>query len=337
VVNANYFDGRSTRVRRVTLSLAGDALSVQGEDVDLRVAPAAVSVDERLGSAPRRVRFQDGSFCEVADLAGLDALLASMGHRDGAVDRMQRLWQFALAACALCIALAVLGYKVVLPWASVHAARRLPPSFSRTLSAQTLKALDGTILLPSRLENARRAALTAQYRALRLPEGGTPTGELLLRRSPAVGANAFTLADGTIVLLDELVASIGDDRQIMAVLAHELGHAHGRHGLQLLLRSTAVGAFWTIVAGDVSQLLAAAPAVLIEARYSQDFEREADDYGAALLIHNGLSPGLLADVLEKLTRVHPAAANGGYLASHPPTAERIRRLRALAASHPAET
>jgi Zn-dependent protease with chaperone function len=45
-----------------------------------------------------------------------------------------------------------------------------------------------------------------------------------------------------------------------------------------------------------------------------------------------MSPGLLADALEKLTANRPGVSNSGYLSSHPPTDERIRHLRQLAAS-----
>jgi len=131
-------------------------------------------------------------------------------------------------------------------------------------------------------------------------------------------------------VLDDLITSIGDDQQTLAVLTHELGHAHGRHGLQQLLQSSAVGAFWTFYLGDISNLLAAAPTAVVQAKYSQDLERQADDYGAALLMHNGRSPALLADVLRKLAERHAGSAKAGYLSSHPSTDERMRRLRMLA-------
>ena len=122
------------------------------------------------------------------------------------------------------------------------------------------------------------------------------------------------------------------DPEILAVFAHELGHAHGRHGLQLLLQSSAVGAFWTLYVGDISSLLAAAPAAVVQARYSQDLEQQADDYGAALLMRNGMSPALLAGALKKLAESHSGSSEGGYLSSHPSTDERMRHLRQLAAS-----
>lgn len=335
VLHANYFDGRSTRVRVVGLSVTGEDLVVAGEDIDLRVPFAEVKVDERLGSAPRRLRFKDGAFCEVRDLDALDTLLSATPHRDGRVDRMQRQLQFVLFACVASVVLTVAAYKFGLPWAAAQAARRLPPEVGKILSVQALKTLDGSILVPSKVAPARQQALSAEFRALRLPQGGTPDSTLLFRNSPQLGANAFTLPDGTIIVLDGLIESLGDDRQIMAVAAHELGHAHGRHGLQLLLQSSAVAAFWSFYVGDISHLLAAAPAAIVQARYSQDLEQQADDYGAALLLDNGMSPGLLADALEKLAQSHPESSAPGYLASHPSTAERMRHLRQLAASHTA--
>jgi len=332
MLQANYFDGRSTRVRVVDLSLAGGDLIIAGEDIDIHVPFADVIVDERLGRAPRRLRLKDGTFCEVRDLDALDTLLSSTAHRDGWVDRMQRRLQFVLFSIVACVALAAAAYKWGLPWAAAKGAHSLPPAIGRTLSVQALKLLDGKILMPSGIAEARRQALAAKFHALRLPEGGTPDSELLFRNSPQLGANAFTLPDGTIVVLDDLLTSIGDDPEILAVFAHELGHAHGRHGLQLLLQSSAVGAFWTLYVGDISSLLAAAPAAIVQARYSQDLERQADDYGAALLMHNGMSPALLAGALKKLAESQPGRSKGGYLSSHPSTDERMRHLLLLAAS-----
>ena len=112
----------------------------------------------------------------------------------------------------------------------------------------------------------------------------------------------------------------------------ELGHAHGHHGLQMLLQSSAVGAFWTLYIGDISTLLAAAPAAVVQAKYSQRLEQQADDYGAALLMSNGLSPGLLAEALRKLLATHPEASKEGYLSTHPSTDARLQHLQALAAA-----
>jgi Zn-dependent protease with chaperone function len=330
MVPATYFDGRSTRVHAVELSIVGEDLLIAGTGINLRIPFAQVKVDERLGRAARRLRFPDGGCCEVADLVALDGLLSATAHRDGWVDRMQRHRRFVVLALCAFVAVAAMAYKWGLPWAAAVGARRLPPVIARTISTQAMKSLDSGLLVSTHLAEARQRSLTAQFDAFQTSVDGRPRSALLFRASPHLGANAFTLPDGTIVLLDELTNSIGDDAHILAVLAHELGHAHERHGLQMLLRSSAVGAFLTFYLGDISQLLAAAPVALIQARYSQQFEQQADDYAAALLRHHGLSPGLLADDLSRLSKLRPGASGGGYLASHPPTDIRIRRLRELA-------
>jgi Zn-dependent protease with chaperone function len=332
VVHANYFDGRSTRVRAVGMSMAGEDLIVSGEDVALRIPFSSVTVDERLGRAARRVRFSDGSFCEVHDLIGLDTLLAATAHRDGWVDRVQRRARFVLLSVIAFLLIALTAYHWGLPWAAAQAARRLPTAVGKTLSAHALKLLEDGILTPSHVTLERQRTINSKFQSLRLVEGGSVDSSLLFRASSQLGANAFTLPDGTIIVTDELVAAIGDDRQIIAVFSHELGHAHGRHGLQLLLQSSAIGAFLTFYLGDISTLLAAAPAAIVQARYSRKLEQQADDYGAALLAHNGMSPALLADALEKLAASHPESPLAGYLASHPATDARMRHLRILAGS-----
>ncbi|MBV9913433.1 MAG: hypothetical protein JOZ93_12700, partial [Sinobacteraceae bacterium] len=124
MVPASYFDGRSTRVHPVSLSLLGDELVICGADIDRRIPFAAVGVDERLGGAPRRLRLPDGSFCEVRDLVALDTLLAMSSHREGRVDRMQRRLSFVLVSLVACVLLTWIAYKVALPWAAEAGARR---------------------------------------------------------------------------------------------------------------------------------------------------------------------------------------------------------------------
>jgi len=337
MLSAHFFDGRSTRIQVVQLSLVANDLVIVGNGIDLRIPFRNLVIDERLGRAARKIHLGDGAFCEVADLAGLDTLLAAAGHRDGRVDRLQRRMSVAVLAALICVGLAAAAYQWGLPWLAAVGAQTLPPAVSRTLTNQTLKVLDGKMLLPSKLPEDRQAAITTRFHALRLPEGGTPRSTLLFRNSPQLGANAFTLPDGTIVLLDGLVTLVGDDDQILAVLAHELGHAHGRHGVQMLLQSSAIAAFWSFYVGDISQLLAAAPTTLLQAKYSREFEQAADDYGADLLEANGMRPALLADALTKLEAEHGKNSEAAYLASHPPTEERIRSLRQHGqGDHPAQ-
>ena len=329
MLTAQYVDGHTTRVRAVTLELVGSNLVISGEDVALCVPFSAVRVDERLGRANRRLRLPDGGICEVGNLVALDGLLASAAHRDGWIDRSQRRLGFIGLSLVVFLLVATAAYLRLVPWAAAYSAARIPPAVAGALSERVLLVLDGHVLLPSHLGEARQRALKNEVQALRLPEGGAPIGKLLFRRSPQLGANAFALPDGTIVILDDLIADIDDNRQILAVISHELGHVRGHDGIEMLLRSSVVGAALVFYIGDFSALLAVAPTALVQAKYSQDLERRADDYGAALLSLNGMSSALLADALVSLTKSQPGTDAVPYLSSHPPTVERIRHLREM--------
>jgi len=326
MVTAEFFDGRSTCVRKVVLRIDGQTLFISGENIELQVPFGEVQVDERLGRAPRRLRFSDGAFCEVKDLDALDVLLSSAEHRDGWVDRTQRRVRSVIVCLAAVVALAIAGYTWALPWLAGKAAMKVPEVVARQLSVATLRALDGQILLPSALPEAQRRKLTDEFHNLRFPGSGGPQESLLFRNSPQLGANAFTLPDGTIIVLDDLVKVVDDDQQILAVMTHELGHAHGRHGLRLLLQSSVLGTFLAFYVGDFSSILAVAPATLLYAKYSRELEEQADDYAATVLRFNGMSPVLLAEALKKVAASHQGNKGIGYMSTHPAIDERVRRL-----------
>jgi Zn-dependent protease with chaperone function len=330
-VGAAYYDGRTSQRREVRLYATGATLTVEGDGVRRTAQAAEVAISERLGSAPRTLRFADGAFCEVRDHAGFERLLEALGHRGSHVERWQASWRVAaLSAVLVCAALAA-GYLYGLPWIAARAAERMPPAVDRALSRRTLEALQDGFFDDSKLSGERRAQLSEGFRALKRPEGTRASVDLRFGASRA-GPNAFALPDGTIVLFDELVALCDHDEQIYAVLGHELGHVHHRHGVRMLLQGSLVGvlAAWWI--GDVSALLATAPAALLQARYSRGFESEADAYAVSLLKANGIAPARLAEALEKLAAAHGQASGEGqwldYLSSHPAPRERIDALRA---------
>ena len=329
-IAAAYYDGQTSQRREVRLYAGGATLTVEGAGVRRTARADEVEITERLGSAPRLVRFSDGAFCEVRDLAGFETLLEVLGHREAPVERWQRSWRIALASAVLVAAGLIAAYFYGLPWAAAQAAARLPDGVHRELSRQTLAALEGGLLQDSQLPEARRAQIAAGFAALRRPPGTSATLDLRFGAS-GIGPNAFALPDGTVVLLDELVALCDHDEQIYAVLGHELGHVQHRHGVRLLLQGSFAGllAAWWI--GDVSGLWASAPAALLHAQYSRGFEREADAYAADLLEANGLPAARLAEALEKLAAAHGQTGRTegwvDYLSSHPAPRERLEALR----------
>lgn len=334
-VAGHYFDGRTSARREVTLTLdAFGVVHAEGSDVDRFEPMAGISVSEPLGGAPRLLTFRDGAYCEVPAQPDRDAFIAALGHSDSHVVRAQSRWSWAAGSAILLLVVIAVGYRFGLPWLAEKIAERIPASMVATLSDQTLALLDKAAFDPSKLPEGRRNRIAEQFRQL-TPPGGVPVPhEVLFRASPEIGANALALPSGTIIVTDELVKLTTDDDEILAVLTHELGHVHERHGLRLLIEGSVVGFLLTWYIGDVSSLAASVPAALLQAKFSREHESAADAYGARMLEGNGLSPALLASMLEKLeaSRGSPGAAAerdsvNDYLSSHPATRERIEALR----------
>jgi Zn-dependent protease with chaperone function len=253
---------------------------------------------------------------------------------------MRSQWESTPKALVVVVGLVVLivaaGYHYGIPIAARFVAFRIPAAVTTAISDRILDSLDGEALQPSTLAEVRQQQLTSAFADLEAPGGGYRP---IFRDSPALGANALALPSGTIVVTDALVQLARDDREIMGVLAHEAGHIRARHGLRLVLQNSALTLVTGWIVGDVTSVIAVAPAVLLQTKYSRDFEREADAIAADTLRAHGIPPSVLADLLERIDvrdrsgeGVEDGETPGGtqlldYTSSHPPTRERLDYLR----------
>ena len=101
--------------------------------------------------------------------------------------------------------------------------------------------------------------------------------------------------------------------------------------MRRLFSSAAVGAAAAVLFGDVSTVVGALPALLIDLDYSRAMEREADLYAVELLRASGIATGSLATLFERMQQVRDKRGSGSdwpaYLSTHPPTPERIELFR----------
>jgi Zn-dependent protease with chaperone function len=227
----------------------------------------------------------------------------------------------------------VAAYWMAMPLVVNALARRVPQSALDAIGRQTMAALDREVMQPSALPESRRRELTAAFDRLSLAPDLRRVASLEFRRSDALGANALALPSGTLIVTDGLVELSREDGEILAVLAHEVGHLEGRHGMRAVIQRALLSTLITLIGGDVTSLAAAAPAALLDARYSRGLEREADAFAVATLRANGIAPTRLADILERMEQAHTRAGGGGpsgalaYLSTHPTTEERLQALR----------
>ncbi len=331
MISADYYDGKSATRHSVTLHIDGGIAHIEGEGIKRDALLSSLRISEPMGNAPRVITFADGAICEVRDHVTLNALLAQTGYQEKAVVRWAQSGKMVLAMLALSVLFVLASYRYGLPLFADMVAERLPADTLAKLGDHVLAALDESMFKPSTLSAARQKKIIEGFERLKVPGGRVVPHKVLFRNSPQIGANAFALPSGDIVMTDELVALAKDDTEVHAVLAHELGHLEKRHSLRQLLQATIVGLVVSWYIGDVSSLLASAPVAILQARYSRDFEREADTFGAAMLRANGLSPGYLANMLERLEQAHgggePDSKSNDYFSTHPGTQERVRVLR----------
>ena len=322
-ISALYFDGKTSRAYRVLVSVDADVLFLHG-DIERQSPLADLCVSERVAYAARKITFVDAAYLEVADQA-IDALLLATGHQDSIVVRAQQSWRGALAATFAAIGVLVLAYLYALPLAANVVASLLPASVERSIGVGTLEVLDQHLFQPSQLPIAQQQSIIQSFQRLHPPIDNAPQYQIVFRKS-RIGANAFALPSGQIVLTDELILLMPTEAELIGILAHELGHLHERHLTRRVIQSSVVAGAATLLWGDVSAVIANVPTLLLDLKYSRDIEREADDYAIALLKKNNLPLTGLVHAFEKLQKVSGDEPNA-YLSSHPPSEERILRIQ----------
>jgi Zn-dependent protease with chaperone function len=328
---ADWFDGRSARPRPVDVWLADGTLHY-GEQ---RVPVAALTWPERQRHGQRQLLLPGGGLLSFADAAAFDAWAQASGRGDSVVVRWQQSWTLALLSLVLLVAGLAAGYRWGLPWAVDRAVDVLPLSAEQRLSEHLLASLDGDWLHPTRMEAAQQQAWRDRWQQMldrARTAGGPPVPERyqihFRRGARALGPNAFALPGGDVVITDELLELLKDEPDaVLTVLAHELGHVQHRHGVRMVLRAGAVGVVTSVVLGDFSSLLAAAPALLATNAYSRDNEREADHYGRALARAGGADTSRMAVFFERLAKKHATVEDHALaiaISTHPADAERVR-------------
>ena len=140
---------------------------------------------------------------------------------------------------------------------------------------------------------------------------------------PAGVSNAYALPGGFVFITEPLVDLCAQDADELAfLLGHEMGHVLCGHAKSQLTARTFLNAVTARLAGAGLMLRQ-----LLNQGYSRELELEADGEGARLAAAAGFDPRAAARALERLAR--GASGNAGlmeYFSSHPPIAERVRKL-----------
>lgn len=343
-IEGQFYSGGDSRRRSAVLRSVGNVIILDAGDTRLRLSPADVEIAPRIGNTPRYLHLPDDRVFETQDNDAVDKLGRRSRHGRGnrLLHKLENHLGLILVAVVVTIATTGAAFIWGVPWAAQAVANALPDAVAEQAGKSTLSTLDSTWLEPSNLPEQRQKALLAHFQPFLKPVAGQDI-EVVFRSSPAIGANALALPDGTLIFTDDLVNLAADDDELTAILAHEIGHVAHRHGMKGMVQSSLT--FWLIVmmTGDLSAFSDATvvvPAVLMSLSYSRDMEREADTYALKTLEESGIDPDHFANIMARLMAAHgdktePEADDENsrwdflrdMLSSHPVTGERIERFK----------
>lgn len=321
-----YYDGQSSRaIPVVVMPLQNDQLLLRGEQLELCQPLDQLRWEQPPGRSRPRLHWPGGGLVEVNDDGQLAALFA--GRPGGRLQGLLR-WAESHRAGAVGASLLAIGTIAAvlvtgLPLLAAGVSAAIPAAVERQLGEAVLASLDKQSFAPSRLPRAKQQQVRNLVQRI---EATAPEGRRLrleLRDSRTIGANALCLPGDILVVTDALVR-LASEEELLAVLAHEAGHARHRHPLQMMVRGHALTLATGLIGGHDNPIQGVTQGLVGNA-YSRAFEHQADREALAVLRRLNLTPTPFFSILDKLERQQGKTDAPSFLLTHPSNRERRAR------------
>ena len=331
---AVYYDGILSNSQQVNVVVEEDGQLVLNGLAEVRTYEwDSVKVSSQLGTTSRSLYFPDGSKCDTDAHEKINALLAKTKRNRGsrALHLLESKPKYVLIFAVLVAAFTLLILSAGLPALSSKVAYSLPPLIDETLANGSMELLDKYYFEPTTLSAKVQTRLLEKFNIMVKSVGEEHKYELLFRSSDFIGANAFALPSGIVVITDQLVNLAENDEELKTIFAHEVGHVVHRHSIRSVLQNSAVMLVLIAITGDIfasSTFIAAFPFLLIQTKFSREFEREADQFSYDYLLENNIDLQHFINILKRITQdVEPTTEEKfKYLSTHPLTTERIKKF-----------
>ncbi len=153
--------------------------------------------------------------------------------------------------------------------------------------------------------------------------------------------NAFALPGGKIFISAGMIRQLQNERQLAAVLAHEIAHVAAKHNVVAMQRQMGVGIAADVVGAFVGGAAGAAAEAgtkiagnMASLSYSREDESQADEIGIRYLYAAGYNAWSMVEMLELLSEMSESESGkfANMFESHPMTSRRIKNARKIIAS-----
>lgn len=231
-----------------------------------------------------------------------------------------------LAGALALVVLVVVALSLAASWLARQVPFEVERAVAEPFAARLLNEARATELLAA--EVALQALAIEVARDMNLPEEQLPVVHVVDDDM----VNAFATLGGHLVFTRNLLARLPHENALVTVLAHEIAHLQHRDPVVALGRGVAVtGALAVlggvsdggIFAGQMQQA-----GLLTVLAFNRDQERAADEVAlAAVQRRYGHASGA-ADLFVLLQQESAGREPPAFLSTHPPSAERLERMRA---------
>jgi Zn-dependent protease with chaperone function len=334
---ADYFDGLSARHKPVLVWVSEHvkniSFDVDGETLTFDLVD--LEVQAKLGLARRLIDLPNGGRLEAQDISELEEAMPSKTSAFWrGLHYLENHLGWVLVSLIATVFAGWMFLQFGVPMLAEYVAKATPPAMEAKLGEQALEGLDSKYgyFSPSKVKQKRKESISVALKTLCLAMKDCPQYRLEFREGGLIGANAFALPGGIMVVTDEIVALSKNDTEIIAVLAHELGHVKQRHAFRQSLQGVLSGLILAAVTGDVSSVGSGLPAVLMQMRYSREHETEADMFALNALQKACLPPKAFADILLRLQ--NQVEGNEEKPAKKPRPKQSTDSVAEILASHP---
>ncbi len=363
-----YYDGKTSQAQACSAHLNDQGCLEFGE-VDVEpVSVEDLSVSQQLASLPRQVFLPDGALFETQDQQGITELIEAIegkpltGNKFFSVSFYETNAKALVVATLFAAALTVGFFIWGIPLLSGVIANNLPAEVRQSVSAYTIEMLDENYFAASELSAQEQQEIRTTFARLK-QNTDISDASLLFRGGDSLGANAFALPGGEVVVTDKLVEMAESQDEIAAVLLHELAHIKLRHSLKKLVESASLYLFISLWLGDIEAMESFSVLLfyaLLDTKYSRDYERAADAFVLTYARHHSKSiasgfvqimerieasePGFFsiapenrAEAKEKsveLEKEKQSVNPLNYLSTHPITEERLESFRQFIDNEP---